>query len=156
MWVNFTPEDWRPPDWIYVDKRPPSDSVCFENMCRIIFQAGLNWSVVEKKWATTKKAFDDFSPEKVSVFTSPDVARLMKDEGIVRNKGKISSIIQNAKEFERIKKEYGSFQKYLDKLDKSHNYSSVVKELTARFKWLGPSSASLFLYSVGEKIKHTM
>jgi DNA-3-methyladenine glycosylase I len=125
-------------------------------MCRIIFQAGLNWSVVEKKWLTTKKAFDNFSTEKVSVFTSSDIARLMKDEGIVRNKGKISSIIQNAKEFEKIKKEYGSFQKYLDKLDKSHNYSSVVKELTARFKWLGPSSASLFLYSVGEKIKHTM
>jgi len=116
----------------------------------------LNWSVVEKKWLTTKKAFDNFSTEKVSVFTSSDIARLMKDEGIVRNKGKISSIIQNAKEFEKIKKEYGSFQKYLDKLDKSHNYSSVVKELTARFKWLGPSSASLFLYSVGEKIKHTM
>ncbi|MGD0159114.1 MAG: DNA-3-methyladenine glycosylase I [Candidatus Bathyarchaeia archaeon] len=156
MRVNLTPEHWSPPDWIHVDKRPSSDSVYFENMCRIIFQAGLNWSVVEKKWLTTKKAFDNFSTEKVSVFTSSDIARLMKDEGIVRNKGKISSIIQNAKEFEKIKKEYGSFQKYLDKLDKSHNYSSVVKELTARFKWLGPSSASLFLYSVGEKIKHTM
>jgi DNA-3-methyladenine glycosylase I len=125
-------------------------------MCRIIFQAGLNWSVVEKKWPATKKAFDNFSTEKVSVFTSSDVARLIKDEGIVRNKGKISAIIQNAEEFERIKKEYGSFQKYLDKLDKSHNYSPVVRELTARFKWLGPSSASFFLYSVGEKIKHTM
>jgi len=139
-----------------VDKRPSSDSVYFENMCRIIFQAGLNWSVVEKKWPATKKAFDNFSTEKVSVFTSSDVARLIKDEGIVRNKGKISAIIQNAEEFERIKKEYGSFQKYLDKLDKSHNYSPVVRELTARFKWLGPSSASFFLYSVGEKIKHTM
>jgi DNA-3-methyladenine glycosylase I len=139
-----------------VDKRPSSDSVYFENMCRIIFQAGLNWSVVEKKWPTTKKAFNNFSTEKVSVFTSSDVTRLMKDEGIVRNKGKVSAIIENAKEFERIKKEYGSFQKYLDKLDKSHNYSSVVRQLTARFKWLGPSSASFFLYSVGEKIKHTM
>lgn len=139
-----------------MDKRPSSDSVYFENMCRIIFQAGLNWSVVEKKWPTTKKAFNNFSTEKVSVFTSSDVTRLMKDEGIVRNKGKVSAIIENAKEFERIKKEYGSFQKYLDKLDKSHNYSSVVRQLTARFKWLGPSSASFFLYSVGEKIKHTM
>jgi len=125
-------------------------------MCRIIFQAGLNWSVVEKKWSTTRKAFSDFSTVKVSNFTNSDVARLMKDEGIVRNKGKISAIIQNAKEFEKIKKEYGSFQNFLNKLDKSHNYSSVVTELTSRFKWLGPSSASLFLYSVGEKIKHTM
>jgi 3-methyladenine DNA glycosylase Tag len=79
----------------------------------------------------------------------------MKDEGIIRNKGKISAIIQNAKEFEKIKKEHGSFQAYLDSLDKSHNYTSVVKEISTRFKWLGPSSATIFLYTVGEKIKHT-
>ena len=150
------PEHWSPPGWMYVDKRPSGDSAYFENMCRIIFQAGLNWSVVDKKWPTTKKAFDNFSTAKVSGFTGSNVARLMKDEGIVRNRGKISAIIQNAKEFERIRKEYGSFQAYLDKLDKSHNYSIAVKELTGRFKWLGPSSASFFLYSVGEKIKHSM
>jgi hypothetical protein len=39
-------------------------------------------------------------------------------------------------------------------MDKSKNYSLVVKDLIARFKWLGPSSATLFLYTVGEKIKH--
>lgn len=149
------PENWSPPDWFYVEKRPKADSAYFENMCRVIFQAGLNWSVVDKKWPTTKKALENFSTEKVSGFTDSDVACLMKDEGIIRNKGKISAIIQNAKEFERIKKEYGSFQTYLDGLDKSHNYSSVVRELSARFKWLGPSSASIFLYTVGEKIKHT-
>jgi len=148
-------EHWNPPDWWYVDKRPTSDNAYFENMCRIIFQAGLNWSVIDKKWPTTKKAFDQFSIEKVSCFTEADAARLLKDEGIVRNKGKISAIIQNAKEFEKIKKENGSFQKYLDSLDKSNNYSSVIKELSSRFKWLGPSSASIFLYTVGEKIKHT-
>ena len=138
-----------------MDKRATSDSAYFENMCRIIFQAGLNWSVIDKKWPTTQKAFDKFSTKKVSGYTDSDVARLMKDEGIVRNKGKISAIIENAKEFEKIRKEYGSFQTYLDKLDKSHNYSLVIKDLSARFKWLGPSSASIFLYTVGEKIKHT-
>jgi DNA-3-methyladenine glycosylase I len=153
--VIFTPEEhWSPPDWFYVKKRPQSDHAYFENMCRIIFQVGLNWSVVDKKWPTTKKAFDEFSTEKVSGFTDSDVARLMRDVGIVRNKGKILAIIQNAKEFERIKKDYGSFQTYLDSLDKSHNYSLVVRELSARFKWLGSSSASIFLYTVGEKIEH--
>lgn len=149
------PENWTPPNWWYSDKRPSTDDIYFENMCRVIFQAGLKWSVIDKKWPTTTKAFAKFSTNKVSCFTSSDVARLMKDEGIVRNKGKISAIIQNAKEFEKIKKEYGSFQKYLDSLDKSHNYSSVISELSARFKWLGPSSAGLFLFTVGEKIKHT-
>ena len=154
--MNSTPEQhWSPPDWWYTSRRPTSDDAYFENMCRIIFQAGLNWSVVDKKWATTQKAFDKFSTKKVSGYTVTDFSRLMKDEGIIRNKGKISAIIENAKEFERIKKEYGSFQTYLDRLDKSHNYSSVINELSARFKWLGPSSASIFLYTVGEKIKHT-
>lgn len=147
-------EHWHSPDWWYKDKRPSSDRTYFENMCRIIFQAGLNWGVVDKKWPTTQQAFDQFSIEKVSRFTDSDVTRLMNDGGIVRNKGKILAIIQNAKEFERIKKAHGSFQAYLDSLDKSHNYSSVVKDLTARFKWLGPSSATMFLYTVGEKIKH--
>ena len=147
-------EHWSPPDWWYTDKRPSNDDAYFENMCRIIFQAGLNWSVVDKKWPTTQRAFGKFSTEKVSHFTDSDVTRLMKDEGIVRNRGKILAIIQNAKEFERIKKDCGSFQGYLDSLDKSDNYSSVVKELTARFKWLGPSSATIFLHTVGEKIKH--
>lgn len=147
-------EGWSRPNWWYVDKRPSSDIAYFENMCRVIFQAGLNWSVVEKKWLTTKKAFDNFSTEKVSRFTDSDVAHLMKDEGIVRNKGKVSAIIQNAKEFEKVKKEHGSFQKYLDSQNKSDNYSHVIKELTSRFKWLGPSSAGIFLYTVGEKIRH--
>ena len=78
----------------------------------------------------------------------------MKDEGIVRNKGKIQAIIQNASQFKEIKKECGSFQKYLDSQDKSKNYSNVIKGLSSRFKWLGPPSASLFLYTVGEPIKH--
>jgi len=80
--------------------------------------------------------------------------RLMKDEGIVRNLGKIEAIIENAKKFQEICKQFGSFTKYLDSLDKSNNYASVVKELSSKFKWLGPYSASMFLYTVGENIKH--
>ena len=147
-------ESWKPPEWWYREKRPPTDDAYFENMCRIIFQAGLNWSVIEKKWFTIKKAFAEFSIEKVAQFTNADVERLMKDKGIVRNKRKILAIIQNANLFREIKKQYGSFQSYLDSLDKSKNYSHVVKELSSRFKWLRPPSASLFLYTVGENISH--
>ena len=148
-------EHWITPDWWYLDKRPQSDNVYFENLSRIIFQAGLNWSVTNKKWPTIKKVFHEFSTKKISGFTQADVRRLMKDKGIIRHKAKITAVIQNAKEFEKIEKEYGSFQKYLDHMDKSNNYQPVIKELTTRFKRLGPSSASLFLYTVGEKIKHT-
>jgi DNA-3-methyladenine glycosylase I len=146
-------ENWLPPDWWYQEgKRPTSDDAYFENTCRIIFQAGLNWSVIDKKWPTTKKAFVDFSIDKVACFDNVDLERLMKDEGIVRNRGKLQAIILNARQFKEIQKQCGSFQKYLDSLDKTNNYAGVVKELSRKFKWLGPPSASLFLYTVGESI----
>ena len=146
-------ESWQMPDWWCRDKRPSDDSVYFENMCRVIFQAGLNWRVIDNKWLTTKKAFADFNILDVANFTNTDVETLMRDPGIIRNKGKIKAIIQNAQNFMAIEKQYGSFQKYLDSLDKSDNYANVIKDLVNKFKWLGPPSASLFLYTVGEKIE---
>lgn len=140
------------PKWWLRERRPSSDNVYFENMCRIIFQAGLNWQVIDKKWRSIKEAFEDFEIGKVALYTEADVARLLKDTGIIRNKGKIKAIIQNAKNFVAIQKRYGSFQKYLDSLDKSNNYAEMVKDLVNKFKWLGPSSAGLFLYTVGEDI----
>jgi 3-methyladenine DNA glycosylase Tag len=144
--------EWKRPEWWYIGKCPPNDNAYFENMSRVIFQAGLNWTVIDKKWPTTKKAFADFDIEKVSRFTNADVERLLKDKGIIRNRGKIAAIIQNAIMFSEIKKECDSFKKYLDGRDKNENYATVIKELTSRFKWMGPSSAGLFLYTVGEDI----
>jgi DNA-3-methyladenine glycosylase I len=140
------------PDWWCRDKKPSSDKIYFENMCRVIFQAGLNWHVIDNKWPTTKKAFANFNIREVANFTNTDVERLMRDPGIVRNRGKIKAIIQNAQNFTAIEKQYGSFQKYLDSLDKSDNYANTIKDLVNKFKWLGPPSAGLFLYTVGEQI----
>jgi 3-methyladenine DNA glycosylase Tag len=153
--LNFMQEheSWQMPDWWCRDKRPSNDSVYFENMCRVIFQAGLNWRVIDNKWLTTKKAFADFYILDVANFTNTDVEKLMRDPGIIRNRGKIKAIIQNAQNFMAIEKQYGSFQKYLDSLDKSDNYANAIKDLVNKFKWLGPPSASLFLYTVGEKIE---
>jgi DNA-3-methyladenine glycosylase I len=146
-------QHWQMPEWWFRGKRPSSDEVYFENMCRVIFQAGLNWHVIDNKWPSIKKAFANFNIEEIACFTSADVERLVKDPEIIRNKGKIKAIIQNAQNFKAIEKQHGSFQKYLDSLDKSNNYENVVKDLVNKFKWLGPPSASTFLYTVGEKIK---
>ena len=145
--------EWKPPEWWYRKQRPTSDETYFENMSRVIFQAGLNWKVIDKKWSTIKTAFAEFSPDKVACFNNSDVARLMNDTGIVRNKAKIQATIYNAAEFQNIKKQYGSFQKYIDTLNDDKNYVQAIKKLTKRFKHMGPASASLFLYTVGEKIQ---
>jgi len=141
------------PEWWCRGQRPANDERYFENMCRVIFQEGLNWHVIDNKWPTTKNAFANFDIDTVACFTSADVERLLKDTGIVRNRSKIEAIIYDAQGFKTIKEHFGSFQAYLDSLDKSNNYEAVVKDLTSKFKHLGPSSASLFLYTVGEKIK---
>jgi len=148
-------QSWRPPEWMFRKKRPPNDDAYFENMCRVIFQAGLNWNVIEKKWPNFRKAFRDFSIDNVAKLDNSDIEHLMKNEGIVRNRAKIEAIVQNAARMKDIKKRFGSFQSYLDSLDKSSNYASVIGELGKQFKRLGPSSASIFLYAVGENVKHS-
>lgn len=78
----------------------------------------------------------------------------MADEGIVRNRRKILATIHNAAQFQTIKREFRSFKAFIDTLDRSNNYVAVIKELRKRFKHLGPYSARIFLYSVGEDVKH--
>ena len=148
-------ESWRPPEWMFRNRRPPNDDAYFENMCRVIFQAGLNWNVIEKKWPNFRKAFHHFSIDNVAKFDNSDIEHLMTNEGIVRNRAKIEAIVQNAARMKDIKKRFGSFQSYLDNLDKSSNYASVIEELGKQFKRLGQSSASIFLYAVRENVKHS-
>jgi DNA-3-methyladenine glycosylase I len=152
MEASVEHKGWQPPEWWYRHNRPSSDSAYFENMCRVIFQAGLNWQVVDKKWPTIREAFMDFDIQKVARVDDEGVECLLKDPGIIRNRGKVKAIIRNAQTFLAIKQKYGSFQKYLDSIDKSQNYAKVIKTLVNNFKWLGPPSASTFLYTVGEGI----
>jgi DNA-3-methyladenine glycosylase I len=76
-------------------------------------QAGLSWSTILHKRQNYRKAFARFDPKKVAKFTRKDVARLMKDAGIVRNRLKIESSISNAKAFLEVKKEFRTFDKYI-------------------------------------------
>lgn len=147
---------WSPPRWMYRDKRPQNDDAYFENMSRVIFLAGLSWKMIEDKWPNFKRAFVNFAVGKVAEFGEKDIQRLISDTSIVRNRAKIIATVNNAKQFRNIKNEYGSFQQYLDSLNKSNNYASAIKELGKKFNRIGPSSARIFLYSVGEDIRHSM
>ncbi len=139
---------------MYRDRKPPNDSAYLENLIRCIFQAGLSWRTIADKWPNFKKAFDGFDVEKVASYSEDDIERLMGDEGIVRNRRKITAAIENAKEFKRIAEEHGSFREWLDGLDKSNNYAFVEEQLGARMKHVGRSTAHIFLYTVGEDIEY--
>lgn len=147
---------WTPPEWMYRERKPPKDDAYLENMTRVIFLAGLNWRMIDKKWPSFRKAFKDFRIDVVAAFSESDVQQLVSDTSIVRNRAKIIAAVNNAKQFQTIIKENGSFKRYLDVLDKSNNYSEVIKELGKKFNRIGPSSARIFLYSVGEDIQRPM
>ena len=76
-------------------------------------QAGLSWDTILKKRDNYRRAFAGFDPDKVARFGKRDVARLMKDSGIVRNRLKIESSISNALAFLAVQKEFGSFDRYI-------------------------------------------
>ncbi|MFW6109288.1 MAG: DNA-3-methyladenine glycosylase I [archaeon] len=78
----------------------------------------------------------------------------MINKDIIRNKQKIMATIHNAEKFQRIAEKHGSFQEWLDSMNKSNNYQYVVKRLVSRFKRVGPATVHIFLWSVGEPIKY--
>lgn len=89
------------------------DRKLFEFLILESFQAGLSWRTVLHKRGNFRKAFSNFDVRKVAKFGKRDVARLLNDAGIIRNRLKIEAAINNAKCFLEIKKEFGSFDKYV-------------------------------------------
>jgi len=90
-----------------------NDQKLFEFLILEGAQAGLSWSTILKRRAGYRQAFSDFDVRKVSKYTKKRVEKLLKDESIIRNKLKINSAINNAKQFLKIQEEFGSFDNYL-------------------------------------------
>ena len=89
------------------------DTRHFEFLVLEAAQAGLSWVTILKKRDAYRRAYRGFDPARVARFTQRDVARLLADEGIVRNRLKITSSINNAKRYLAVQKEFGSFDAYL-------------------------------------------
>lgn len=89
------------------------DNILFEFLILESAQAGLSWITILRKREGYRKAFSDFNYKKIAKYTDQDVERLLEDPGIIRNKLKITSTINNAKIFMEIQKEFGSFYNYL-------------------------------------------
>ncbi len=89
------------------------DRVLFEFLILEGAQAGLSWSTILRKREGYRRAYRAFDPAKVARFGERDVARLLADESIVRNAGKIAWSVRNAQAFLDVQREHGSFEAFL-------------------------------------------
>ena len=115
-------------------------------------QAGLSWETVLRKRSAYRKAFDRFDPKKVAAYTARDVERLMNDAGIIRNRGKITAAIDNAKAFLAIQKEWKTFDAYLAGFSESLALSKDLKKRGMRF--VGPTIVESFMEATGRLDHH--
>ena len=148
------------------------DRLLFEFLILEGAQAGLSWSTILHKRQNYRKAFARFDPKKVAKFTRKDVARLMKDAGIVRNRLKIESSISNAKAFLEVKKEFKTFDKYIWSFvggkpkknswksgqvpDRTPESDAMSKDLKKRgFRFVGSTICYAFMQATGMVNDHS-
>ena len=130
-------------------------------------QAGLSWSTILKKRENYRKAFDGFDPAKVAHYGDEDVARLLADAGIVRNRLKIAAAITNARLVLDVQKEFGSLDKYIWQFVGGRPIKNAIKSLSEipaqttesgamskdlqkrGFKFVGPTICYDFMQAVG-------
>jgi DNA-3-methyladenine glycosylase I len=135
--------------------RPKNDKGYFEEMTKAVFRAGMKWDVVDNKWPGFKKAFANFSLQKVAQFEDADLERLMNNESIIRNHKKVTATLNNAREFLSIRKVHGSFADYL-KATGREGEEALCKDLSKRFAFMGGSTTLFFLRAVGKKMPEMM
>ena len=149
------------------------DPILFEFLALEGAQAGLLWETILNKRENYRKAFNQFDPAKIANYGASDVKRLLDNPGIVRNRLKIQSTVANAKELLRIRKEFGSFDKYVWRFVQGepvqHRFKSLgdipattaesdalSKDLRRRgFRFVGPTICYAFMQAVGMVNDHT-
>ena len=103
--IRYHDEEWGVP--------VHDDRLLFEFLILEGAQAGLSWNTILQKRDSYRAAFDGFDPERVARYDRRKLQSLLKDPGIVRNRLKIASAVQNARAFLKVKEEFGSFDRYM-------------------------------------------
>lgn len=161
-WCDAAPEflDYHDKEWGF----PVSDDQrLFEKICLESFQSGLSWRTILVKRENFRSAFHNFDFEKVARFTQRDVNRLLKDAGIVRHRGKIEAVINNAKRALELVKQEGSLAAFFwryepdakqlaepQSVSTSAESIALAKELKKLgWKFVGPTTAYAFIQAMG-------
>jgi DNA-3-methyladenine glycosylase I len=105
------------------------DNELFGRLVLEINQAGLSWTTILKKEENFRRAYDDFTIIKIAQYGDREVARLLRDAGIIRNRLKVAAAIHNAQVVQSLQNEYGSFKLWLD-----HHHPKTREEWTKLFK----------------------
>jgi DNA-3-methyladenine glycosylase I len=148
--------------------RPVADDRrLFEKLSLEGFMSGLSWLTILRKRENFRAAFANFEPSAVARFTTRDVARLMRDESIVRNRAKIEATINNARRFADLTDEFGSFAAYAwrfeprprrrllnrdELMEVKHSPEAVAmsKDLRKRgWAFVGPTTVHSFMEAMG-------
>ena len=111
------------------------DRKLFEFLVLEGLQAGLSWNTILRKRENFRKAFHGFDANKVARYGEKDIARLLADPGIVRNRLKVRAAVENARRFLEVRKEFGSFDRYIWGFVKGkpiRNRFRTLSELPAR------------------------
>ena len=149
------------------------DKMLYELLILEGMQAGLSWNTVLQKRDNFRKAFDNFDYNKIMGYKEKKIEELMQNEGIIRNRLKIQSVITNAKSFIKVQEEFGSFNKYiwdfvnnkpvhnawkkLEDLPPNTELSNrISKDMKKRgFKFIGTTIIYSFLQAIGVVNDHT-
>jgi DNA-3-methyladenine glycosylase I len=124
------------------------ESGLFERLVLEINQAGLSWLTMLTKRAAFRRAYHGFEVDRVARYGSREVARLLADEGIVRNRLKVAAAIENARRIQALRKSHGSFAKWLA----AHHPRAKpewVKLFKRTFVFTGGEITGEFLMSIG-------
>ncbi len=124
------------------------DAALFERLVLEINQAGLSWATILRKRAGFRDAYRGFDIDAVAAFDSDDVARLMADAAIIRNRLKIGAAIENARRLQTIRAADGSFAAWLDR-HHPREKSDWVKLFKQTFRFTGGEIVGEFLQSTG-------
>mgnify|MGYP001430277529 FL=1 len=159
LYIRYHDEEWGVP--------VHEDRVLFETLCLEGQQAGLSWITVLKKRDNYRKAFYNFNIKKVSLMSDDDIFALLLNDGLIKNKLKLFSIRNNAISFQKIQKNFGSFDNYIwsytnDKIIHSKDKNaldlssklllsnSISKDLKKwGFKFIGPTICYAYLQAIG-------
>jgi len=121
--------------------KPKNDNEFLGQVAKIIFVAGFRYSIVDERWPLIKKAFNNFSINKLCKYNEKQINKIMKAKGMIKNRGKIEAIIENSKECKKLQKEYGSVLKWIEKIKKDYKkdpmFNPSLEEVFVKFDRIG-------------------